>query len=86
MEMMSRVEALVRKFYASANAVMGRLGRVCREMNVWKVIFERQLFPVSHAAMNAIYIVWIRVLSDVPRFGLATCCQKGPPHEVERIY
>ena len=42
----SMVESRVRKFYAAANAAMGKLGIVCRDVEVWKIILERQLFPV----------------------------------------
>ena len=42
----SSVKARMAKFYGAANAVVGRMGLLCREEKIWKKVMMRQLLPV----------------------------------------
>ena len=42
----SSVKARIAKFYGAANAVVGRMGLLCREEEIWKKVMMRQLLPV----------------------------------------
>ena len=44
----SLVESCVKKLYAAANAVIGKLRPVCRTFEVWNPILERQLPVLSY--------------------------------------
>ena len=67
------LEFRVQKFYVAANAVMGKLGLVCRNVEVWKTILERQLLPVlsyawrlnNKSVRDAVNTAWRRVIRTV---------------------
>ena len=40
------VNARIGKFYGAANAVVGKLGLICREEEVWRQVVMKQLLPV----------------------------------------
>ena len=40
------VKALIGKFYGAANAVIGRIGALSRDEEIWRQVMMRQLLPV----------------------------------------